>query len=313
MSVTSPRDFSSVRLLVMGDVMLDRYWFGDSNRLSPEAPVPVVLIEDIRDTPGGAANVALNVANMGAQITLFSVLGRDHEGDILRELLECQNVECSFSYNEAFRTIVKLRIIARNQQIVRADFERKPDRELLKPVVEKFREALLPTDTVILSDYGKGGLTHVSDVLAITREKKVKVLIDPKGSDYSAYRGATLITPNRAEFAQVVGTWSNEAEFERLAFGLRDRLELEALLVTRSEDGMSLFVDDRHIHILAEAKEVFDVSGAGDTVISVLATALGAGYSLEEATRLANSAASVVVSKLGTAPITHDELNSLKT
>lgn len=304
-------DFSSTQIIVMGDVMLDRYWFGDSTRLSPEAPVPVVLVETIRDTAGGAANVAVNVANMGAKAELFSVLGQDHEGQVLRELLESQNVQCRFLYNEAFQTIVKLRLIARNQQIVRADFERKPDREQLLPVVDMFRAGLRPKHTVILSDYGKGGLVHVSQVLAIAREAGVKVLVDPKGADYSAYRGASLVTPNRSEFAQVVGRWGSEAEFERLAFKLRDDLELEALLVTRSEEGMSLFVGDQHIHIEAEAKEVFDVSGAGDTVIAVLGTALGAGFELEHATRLANAAASIVVGKVGTCPITLSELNTL--
>jgi rfaE bifunctional protein kinase chain/domain len=303
-------DFSNAKIIVVGDVMLDRYWFGDSTRLSPEAPVPVVVVETIRDTAGGAANVAMNVANLGAQAEIFSVLGRDQEGEILRTLLETQNVTCRFVQHDLLKTIVKLRLIVRNQHIVRADFERKPDLEQLLPVVNMFRTTLRGDDTVIFSDYGKGGLGHVSEMLQFARNMGVKVLIDPKGADYSAYRGANVMTPNRAEFAQVAGHWSSEADFERRAFALRDQLELEALLVTRSEEGMSLFINGRHVYIQAQAREVFDVSGAGDTVIAVLGTALGAGFELEHAARLANAAASIVVGKLGTYPITLKELNA---
>lgn len=294
----------------MGDVMLDRYWFGDSIRLSPEAPVPVVLVETVRDTAGGAANVALNVANVGAQAKLFSVLGQDHESQTLHTLLENQNVQCHFLHSDTLQTIVKLRVVSRGQQIVRADFEQKPDLELLLPLVDMFSAALSPGCTVIFSDYGKGGLVHVSQMLATARRAGLKVLIDPKGTDYSAYRGASVMTPNRAEFAQVAGHWSSMADFECRAFALRDQLELEALLVTRSEEGMSLFIGDRHIHLHAQAKEVFDVSGAGDTVIAVLGVAIGAGFELEYAARLANAAASIVVGKVGTYPITLAELNA---
>lgn len=304
-------DFSTVRVIVMGDVMLDRYWFGDSTRLSPEAPVPVVLVENIRDTAGGAANVALNVANMGAKVELVSMLGMDKEGETLRELLEQQRVCCRFLYSEGVQTPLKLRLIARNQQVVRIDFERKSSDELLLPLVDMFGATLRSEHTVILSDYGKGGLVHASRVVGIARQAGVRVLVDPKGADYSIYRGASLVTPNRSEFAQIVGRWSNEAEFERLAYKLRDDLELEALLVTRSEEGMSLFIEDRKIHINADVRQVFDVSGAGDTVVAVLGTALGAGFTLEYAARLANAAAGIVISKMGTCPITLPELNAL--
>lgn len=302
-------DFSKSSILVMGDVMLDRYWFGDSTRLSPEAPVPVVLVKNVMDAAGGAANVALNVANLGGQVQLLSVVGRDQDGDNLEALLEGQNVKCHFWRSEALHTSVKLRIISRNQQIVRADFEDLPENELMRPLVDIFRSTVDLNQVVIFSDYGKGGLSHIAQMIEVCRRNGQKVLVDPKGSDYSVYRGANVITPNRAEFAQVAGAWSSMSDFISRAFSLRDKLDLEALLVTRSEEGMSLFIGSRHVQIPAQAKEVFDVSGAGDTVIAVLGTALSAGYDLEHAAYLANAAASIVVGKVGTCPITLKELN----
>jgi len=305
---TKQMNFSNASILVIGDVMLDRYWFGDASRLSPEAPVPVVNVRRQRDTAGGAANVAINAANLGVRTGLLSVIGKDVSGDTLINLVQEKGVRPEFLRDENFQTIMKLRIIARNQQIVRADFEERPETELLLPLVDRFKECLADYQTLIFSDYGKGGLAHLHQMMKFALAENKKVLIDPKGSDYSAYHGATIITPNREEFALVAGHWHNEAEFERKAFALREHLDLASLLVTRSEEGMSLFIDGKHIRIPAEAREVFDVSGAGDTVIATLAAGLGAGLDLEEAARLANRAASIVVGKVGTTPITLEEL-----
>lgn len=299
----------SASIIVAGDVMLDRYWFGDSTRISPEAPVPVVHVRRTRDVAGGAANVAINVANLGAKTTLLSVIGDDENGTALQALLCLANVHCVFQRDPRMHTTVKLRVISRNQQIVRADFEERPDHELLLPLVARFQEQLEGRQAVIFSDYGKGGLAHLNVMMLAAQSAGVATLIDPKGSDYSAYRGATVVTPNRDEFAQVAGKWIDEADFEARAFSLRDRFELGALLVTRSEEGMSLFVGSRHIRIPAQAREVYDVSGAGDTVIATMAAAIGAGHDIEGAARLANVAAGIVIGKVGTAPITLEELN----
>jgi D-glycero-beta-D-manno-heptose-7-phosphate kinase len=300
---------SSAYVIVAGDVMLDRYWFGDSNRISPEAPVPVVHVQRTRDVAGGAANVAINAANLGARITLLSVVGDDQDGRCLQSLLESGKVHCAFLRDASLQTTVKLRVISRNQQIVRADFEQRPDHELLFPLVAQFREKLKSCNTVVFSDYGKGGLAHLRLMMEHAKAAGSTILIDPKGSDYSTYRGATVITPNRDEFAQVAGNWIGESDFERRAFELRDSLALAALLVTRSEEGMSLFFEERHIRIPAQAREVYDVSGAGDTVIATMAAAMGSGHNIESAARLANVAAGIVVGKVGTAPITFEELN----
>lgn len=301
-------NFSDARLLIVGDIMLDRYWMGDSTRLSPEAPVPVVLVQSVRDTPGGAANVAVNAANLGPQVSLLSVSGDDPEGRRLEEMLQESGVRCTVLRQKQLQTIVKLRIIARHQQVVRADFEQRPAGELLLPLVDLFKQQAPDHQTVIFSDYGKGGLVHLAQMMTVARGHAMKILVDPKGSDYRPYHGASVVTPNRAEFAQVAGIWSDESDFERRAFRLRDELELGALLVTRSEEGMSLFLEGRHVRIQARAKDVFDVSGAGDTVIAILGAAIGAGHDIEHAAHIANAGAGVVVGKMGTCPITLDEL-----
>lgn len=311
MEVSRGLNFDNLNLLVVGDVMLDRYWFGSSSRLSPEAPVPVVLVENRRDTAGGAANVALNVAGLGAQAQLLSALGQDPEGQALAKILEEQNVKCQFLRDERLQTTVKLRVISRAQQIVRIDFERRPDNEIFLPLLKEFEALLKPGQPVVFSDYGKGGLTHIVQMVAQAKRLGVPVLIDPKGSDYTPYKGADIVTPNLSEFAQVAGSWSSEADFEKKAFALQESLELGALLVTRSEDGMSLFTQGRHIHIPAQVREVFDVSGAGDTVIATLGVCMAAGFELEHAAQVANIAASIVVGKVGTAPIGRDELEKL--
>jgi rfaE bifunctional protein kinase chain/domain len=295
---------------VVGDVMLDRYWYGDVSRISPEAPVPVVLVnekkEDLR--LGGAANVAHNCAAIGAQTTLLSVVGADESGRTLERLLKEVNVNAKLHRDRSIRTTEKLRVIGRQQQLLRLDFERAPSGEVLAAKLEDYKQALAHCDAVVLSDYGKGGMTHIAQMIEAARKSKKRVLVDPKGDDYSRYRGASVITPNRQEFSQVAGSWADEKDLEKRAEKLRRELKLEALLVTRGEEGMTLFQPGRKIHIKTEAREVFDVTGAGDTVIAALAVMLASGADLESAVRTANRAAGIVVGKLGTAVATHAEI-----
>lgn len=296
------------RVLVVGDVMLDRYWFGDVSRISPEAPVPVAKIEKTEHRAGGAANVARNVAALGGQAVLLSVIGNDEAGDCLNALMAEHGVETVLMRDQNINTTVKLRVVARNQQLIRLDFEDTPTHEVLDGVKNRFRELLAECDTVILSDYGKGGLTHVVSFIEWARQAGKPVLIDPKGDDYAKYTGATLLTPNRAELRQVTGSWKNEADLQEKARALRRNLDLQALLLTRSEEGMTLFRDGEPHYQPTQAREVFDVSGAGDTVIAGMGLAMAAGLDLPEAMRLANAAAGVVVGKLGTAVCSFDEL-----
>ena len=301
-------DLSSVRLLIVGDVMLDRYWFGDVSRISPEAPVPVVKVERCEERPGGAANVARNAAALGAKVALLSLVGKDEAGESLARLVAEGGIDASLHVDEGVSTTVKLRVIGRQQQLLRIDFENRPSHEVLRAKLKEFAERLPECDAVVFSDYGKGGLTHIGEMIQLARAAGKVVLVDPKGDDYSAYRGATIITPNRSEMREVVGRWRDEADLERRATELRERLELGALLVTRSEEGMSLFLPDRTIHEKAVAREVFDVSGAGDTVIATLAVMAAHGADWADAIHMANVAAGVVVGKLGTAVVTREEL-----
>ncbi|MBB5016902.1 rfaE bifunctional protein kinase chain/domain [Chitinivorax tropicus] len=296
------------RILVVGDVMLDRYWFGDVNRISPEAPVPVALVNRSEERAGGAANVARNAASLGAQVTLLSVVGDDEAGTALEKLMASSGVKCSLLRDATISTIIKLRVIARQQQLIRIDFEAQPSHEILAAKLDDFQEALPEHDVVILSDYGKGGLTHVETMMKLARDAGKVVLVDPKGDDYRRYQGATLLTPNRSEFRQVAGSWRDEAELTAKAQALRQSLALEALLVTRSEEGMSLYREDSTLHEPTQAREVYDVSGAGDTVIATLGVMLGAGLPMSEAVRWSNRAAGIVVGKLGTAVVQQDEL-----
>ena len=296
------------RVLVVGDVMLDRYWLGDVSRISPEAPVPVAKIEKTEHRAGGAANVARNVAALGGQAVLLSVIGDDEAGDCLNALMAEHGVETVLIRDPNIATTVKLRVVARNQQLIRLDFEDAPTHEVLNGVKNRFRELLAECDVVILSDYGKGGLTHVVSFIEWARQAGKPVLIDPKGDDYAKYTGATLLTPNRAELRQVTGSWKNEADLQEKARALQRNLDLQALLLTRSEEGMTLFRDGEPHHQPTQAREVFDVSGAGDTVIAGMGLAMAAGLDVPEAMRLANAAAGVVVGKLGTAVCSFDEL-----
>ena len=297
------------RLLVVGDVMLDRYWFGDVERISPEAPVPVVRIARTEERPGGAANVARNAAALGAAAALLSVIGDDEPGATLERLLAGEHVRTSFHREASLATTVKLRVIGRQQQLLRIDFETAPSHEILATKLADYERQLQEADLVILSDYGKGGLAHITTMIERARAAGKAVLVDPKGEDYARYRGATILTPNRGEFRQVVGRWANESELSAKAEALRRRLGLDALLVTRAEEGMSLFSEAGALTIPAQSREVFDVSGAGDTVIATLGVLLAAGASLPDAVRVANEAAGVVVGKFGTAVVHPNELS----
>ena len=300
----------ATQVLVVGDAMLDRYWFGAVERISPEAPVPVVRVTREEERLGGAANVALNVKTLGARATLLTVVGNDEPARKLRQLLEQQGVTTLLGEDPKLYTIVKLRVIGRSQQLIRIDFENQPDHEVLHSMLGDYERVLGQHQAVLFSDYGKGGLTHIPRMIELARAAKKPVLIDPKGSDYSRYAGATVITPNRAELAQVVGTWSSEAQLHERAQALREQLGLDGLLLTRSEEGMSLFDAQGHAQVPAQAREVFDVTGAGDTVIATMAAMLACGLSLREAMPIANRAGSIVVGKFGTASVNHQELFS---
>ncbi len=300
--------FAKTRLLVVGDVMLDRYWFGDTHRISPEAPVPVVQVGKVDERLGGAANVARNVAALGGHATILGVIGDDEPGQRVTQLLPASGVDSQLEVDSKVPTIVKLRVIARQQQLIRLDFEEPPSDKALARKLERFEKSLADADVVILSDYGKGALDQVTLMIEQARAQNKMILVDPKGEDYEKYRGATVLTPNRSELRQVVGRWSSEEDLTKKAQDLRRSLNLQALLLTRSEEGMSLFTDAGVSHVKAQAREVFDVSGAGDTVIATLAVALAAKWPLEKAMALANRAGGIVVGKLGTATVTSEEL-----
>ena len=301
-------DFAQARLLVVGDVMLDRYWFGEVSRISPEAPVPVVKIERTEERPGGAANVARNATALGARVTLLSVVGDDEAGARLRELVEAERVVTCLHKDASIPTTVKLRVIGRQQQLLRIDFETQPSHDVLADKLADFRVLLAECNVLILSDYGKGGLAHIERMIELARAAGKTILVDPKGDDYSRYHGATVVTPNRTEMREVVGRWKDEADLSARAQALRRELGAQALLLTRSEEGMSLYQESGVVHEAAKAREVFDVSGAGDTAISTLAAMLGSGATLAQAMHVANCAAGIVVGKLGTAVAQREEL-----
>lgn len=308
MDVTIP-DFHQARVLVFGDVMLDRYWQGPTSRISPEAPVPVVKIQDIENRAGGAGNVALNIATLGAGVDLLGITGNDDNGSALADMLAKSGVDCSFLHHPLHPTITKLRIISRHQQLIRLDFEEAFDATDLSHLYVDFDQRIKGAGVVILSDYGKGALSNPQRLIAVAREQNVPVLVDPKGTDFERYRGATLITPNLSEFEAVVGPCLTDEQLVAKGQELIQRYDLQAVLVTRSEKGMTLIERDAEpFHLPTRAREVFDVTGAGDTVISVLAACLAAGQSFQQATTLANTAAGVVVGKLGTATVTTEEL-----
>ena len=296
------------RVLVVGDVMLDRYWHGSVDRISPEAPVPVVRVSREEERLGGAANVALNVKTLGSRVTLLTVVGTDSAATSLKALLERQGIETRLGQDERLRTIVKLRVIGRAQQLLRIDFENEPDHEVLQQMLDDFMRELPLHDAVLFSDYGKGGLTHITQMIEAARKAGKPVLVDPKGSDYARYAGATVITPNRSELMQVVGAWGSEEQLAEKAQALRASLDIETLLLTRSEDGMTIFDARGSAHEAAQTREVFDVTGAGDTVIATMAVLLAAGVDARDAMTHANRAGGIVVGKFGTASASYAEL-----
>ena len=303
-----PAALAQTRLLVVGDVMLDRYWFGEVSRISPEAPVPIVRVERREARLGGAANVARNAVALGAQTGLLGVVGQDEAGDQVQQMVRDLEIKGYLNRDASISTIIKLRVIGRQQQLLRIDFEEAPSESILRDKLTQFNALLPHFDVIVLSDYAKGSLVNVSDMIKAARAAGKRVLVDPKGEDFSRYAGASVLTPNRAEFRHVVGSWKNEAELTEKAQALRSKLALEALLLTRSEEGMTLYTDEKVVHIPAMAREVFDVSGAGDTVIATLAVMLGANVPIADAVSIANRAGGIVVGKLGTATVTKDEL-----
>ncbi|PKY10002.1 D-glycero-beta-D-manno-heptose-7-phosphate kinase [Acidithiobacillus marinus] len=306
----SLNSLDQAEVAIIGDVMLDRYWFGKVERISPEAPVPVVQVRREEERPGGAANVALNVVSLGAKAHLLAPVGQDAAGTQLSVLLEKAGVQTRLIADAAYPTTVKLRVIGHQQQLLRMDFESQPSPEHAAMMRAEAQTILTNAGALLLSDYGKGALRDVEILIAAGRAADLPVLIDPKGRDYGPYTGATIITPNLSEFQAVAGTWSNETAFLSLGKEWRQKLQLEALLVTRGEEGMTLFTENAIHHHPAQAREVFDVTGAGDTVIATLATALAAGWPMDQAVELANRAAGIVVGKLGAAVVSPEELST---
>lgn len=305
----SKEKLSQSRVLVVGDAMIDRYWYGAVDRISPEAPVPVVRVTREELRVGGAANVAANVVALGAQASLLTVVGDDEASHTLEKLVAQSGIQPHLGRDPALQTTVKLRVIGRQQQLIRLDFENSPPSEVLASQTASFLRLLPQHDAVLFSDYGKGGLDHVHHMIEHARAAGKPVLIDPKGADYSRYAGATVITPNRDELRQVVGSWRDEDELRAKARALREKLQLTALLLTRSEEGMTLYDAEGESSVAAQAREVFDVTGAGDTVIATLAALVGAGLPLRDAMPLANQAGGIVVGKFGTATASYAELS----
>jgi rfaE bifunctional protein kinase chain/domain len=289
--------------------MLDRYWFGEVERISPEAPVPVVRVVKREDRLGGAANVARNIVALGAKATLVGLVGQDEAAQCIHELLTEAGIEAHLIADSAHPTTLKMRVLGKQQQLLRIDFEDKPTPSLLKSLSDQVEKILAVHDVLVLSDYAKGALAQVELLIELARKKGLPILVDPKGTDYQRYRGATLVTPNRSEMQQAVGAWSSEQTLNERAQALRQELSLEALLVTRSEQGMTLFTEQGREHVDAQAHEVFDVSGAGDTVLATLAVMRAAGVDWPNAMLWANRAGGIVVGKLGTSIVTAGELS----
>ncbi|MBI3711764.1 MAG: D-glycero-beta-D-manno-heptose-7-phosphate kinase [Burkholderiales bacterium] len=299
---------SSKRILVAGDVMLDRYWFGEVNRISPEAPVPIVRVERREERLGGAANVARNAVALGAETGLLGVIGADEAGRNVEDLLHNSGIQSYLNHDAQISTIIKLRVIGRQQQLIRVDFEEKPSAHVLQDKLTRFTSLLSEFDVIVLSDYAKGSLVNVATMIAAAKAQGKIILVDPKGSDFSIYAGASMLTPNKSELKQVIGDWKSEDQLAEKAQQLRRSLKIDALLLTRSEEGMTLFTEESVTHVPAMAREVFDVSGAGDTVIATMAAMLAEGRSMQDAVLIANKAGGIVVGKLGTATVTREEL-----
>ncbi len=301
-------EFNKARIIVIGDVMLDRYWSGQAARISPEAPVPVVRVKTIEDRVGGAANVALNIAKLGGKVTLLGVVGDDGEGEILKRILETEGVNCDFVVEQDIKSICKLRVMAQHQQLIRIDFEEAVLKFEKADLLAKLVKHLPENETVVFSDYGKGTLANVSEYILEAKQVGLKILVDPKGVDYQRYAQADLITPNISELQAVVGAYESEADLIEKGQALLERYQIPTLLLTRGEAGMTL-VQDNQVHSLpAQAKDVFDVTGAGDTVIAVMALCVALEMELQDAMYLANLAGGIVVGKLGTSTVSMQEL-----
>lgn len=303
-------DFSDANIIVIGDVMLDRYWHGDTSRISPEAPVPVVKIERDEERVGGAANVAVNVKALGAKATLVSVIGDDSTGQTLTQMLMAKNVQCEFVKLSEISTTLKLRVLGRHQQLIRLDFEDKHPCKA-ETILKQLEPLIESADAIILSDYAKGVIAFPQPIIELARKKGIQVIVDPKNADLSVYKNATILTPNLGEFEAMVGRCENQQVIEEKGEKLLHQLGLQALLVTQGGAGMTLIERGKIEHIPAQAREVFDITGAGDTVIAVLATCLAAKSSFSEAAKIANLAAGLSVARLGTATVTKQELQNL--
>ncbi len=304
----TPDDLSTARVLVVGDAMLDRYWYGAVDRISPEAPVPVVRVTRTEERIGAAANVAYNIVTLGARASLLTVVGEDEASHQLEALVAKTGITPYFGRDARLKTTVKLRVIGRQQQLLRMDFENTPESEVLASQSASFERLYPEHEAVLFSDYGKGGLAHIVTMIDQARAAGKVVLVDPKGSDYARYRNASIITPNRVELEHVIGPWSSETELRNKTHELRAALNLQAVLVTRSEEGMTLFDAHGELHVPALAREVFDVTGAGDTVIATLAAMSAAGMTMRDAVPIANRAGGIVVGKFGTATVSYSEL-----
>lgn len=299
------------RVLVAGDAMLDRYWFGTVERISPEAPVPIVGVESMEERAGGAANVAMNVEAIGAQCTLVGVVGDDEAGASLQQLLGRTRIKTNLAVDRGGRTVTKLRIISQNQQLMRADFDANPGDDSLTRYLELFESALEEADVVVISDYGKGTLRHVERMIAAAAARSRPVLVDPKGTNFSRYANATVITPNLAEFEAVAGKVKDDDDLKDKALAMLRELDVDGILVTRGRRGMVLVEkEEQCFDYPAVAREVFDVSGAGDTVIAAFGVAYSLGLPDDDAVKLSNAAAGVVVGKLGTATASLEEINA---
>ena len=304
----TPKKISSARVLVVGDTMLDRYWYGAVDRISPEAPVPVVRVTRTEERIGAAANVAYNIVTLGAQASLLSVVGDDEAGHQLEAMVAQTGITPYFGRDVQLKTTVKLRVIGRQQQLLRLDFENTPEHEVLASQSATFEKLFMQHQAVLFSDYGKGGLAEIGAMIAQARAAGKVVLVDPKGENYARYKNASVLTPNRSELEHVIGHWRDEADLHAKTHALRSELGLQALLLTRSEEGMTLFDDAGALHVPAVAREVFDVTGAGDTVIATLAAMVATGMSLRDAVPIANRAGGIVVGKFGTATVNYNEL-----
>ena len=303
-------EIKNKKIVVCGDIMIDRYWFGDVDRISPEAPVPVLKVNRIDDRLGGAANVAANVAGVGANSFLVSVVGADDNGKYLKNIAKSSGIYPDFIEGKNLRTTLKLRMIGKNQQLLRCDFEDGIHESYLFDLKSHINTHLSDANILILSDYKKGVLNKSQDLISLANTYNVPVLVDPKGDNYNKYSNSFLIKPNKKELESVIGCWNSEDELTEKVFCLIERLKIQYLLLTRSEEGMTLFSRNSRVHFQSQAREVYDVSGAGDTVIAILGVMMSLGFSMNQAVKIANQAAGIVVGKFGTFPLTQKDLES---